>query len=66
MGIRQAIIVTRQRRLFHFAARKENVMDAIVDMTPVGIARSDASTDVKPKFFIMIPLKVTKPVSRSC
>lgn len=30
-------------------------------MTPVGIARREASTGEKPMFVIMIPLKVVRP-----
>jgi hypothetical protein len=40
----------------------ENVSDAIVDMTPVGIASKDACIDVKPRFLMMIALKVISPV----
>lgn len=37
-------------------------MDANVDITPVGIARREDSTELKPRFLIMIPLKVMSPV----
>jgi hypothetical protein len=34
----------------------------MVDMTPVGIARSDDWTEVNPRFLIIMPLKVVKPI----
>ena len=33
----------------------------MVDMTPVGMDKREALTLVKPRFEIMIPLKVVKP-----
>lgn len=62
MGIKQAIIVTRQRRSFHLAAKKEKMIEARVDITPVGMARRDDCTEVKPRFLIMMPLKVVSPI----
>ena len=40
-------------------------MDERVDMTPVGMARRDDSTEVNPKFLMMMPLKVINPVKVS-
>lgn len=56
-----AIIVTKHRWFVHFAPIVENTKADNVDMTPVGIESNDAWTDVNPKFFIMIPLKVVRP-----
>lgn len=61
ISTRHAIMQTRHLRLLHFAARMEKNIDARVDMTPVGIARREDSIEVKPRFWMIIPLKVINP-----
>lgn len=52
---------TRHLRFVHFAARREKLIDAMVDMTPVGMARRDDSNGSKPRLLMMMPLKVMSP-----
>ena len=63
IGIMQATMLTKQRRLFHLAAHEEKTKAAKVDMTPVGIESRDDCTDVNPKFSMIMALNVVRPVT---
>lgn len=65
-GTNAAIIVTRHRRLCHFAAIHENRNADIVDMIPVGMFSREVWTAVKPRLLTMIPLNVMRPVLEIC
>ena len=62
MGMQHAMIVTRHRRLCHFAAMSEKINEARVDITPEGMVRSDASTPENPRPEMINPPNVVKPV----
>lgn len=65
-GTNAAIMVTRHRRLVHFAAIHEKKKADKVDMMPVGIFSRDVWTAVNPRLSMMIPLKVMRPISDMC
>jgi hypothetical protein len=62
IGTKHAIIQTRHRRFFHFAAKREKQIEHTVDITPVGMARREDSRAVNPKLLMIIPLKVMSPI----
>jgi hypothetical protein len=61
IGTQQAIIVTRQRRLLHFAAMSENTNAERVDITPVGMLKREELIPEKPRPAIISPPKVVNP-----
>jgi hypothetical protein len=61
IGTMQAMIVTRQRRLFHFAAPREKMNAASVDITPVGMLSSEALMPENPSPLMIRPPKVVNP-----
>lgn len=63
IGTQQAKIATKQRRLSHRAASVENTKADSVDITPVGMFRSELLIAENPRFLIMIPLNVIRPKS---
>lgn len=65
IGTMHAMIVTKHRRFSHFAAMRENRNAAIVDIMPVGILKSEASTPENPRPEMIRPLKVNSPEDRS-
>jgi hypothetical protein len=61
MGTKHASMVTRHRRFSHLAEIREKTNAAMVDTTPFGIVKREASTPEYPRLEMMMPPNVSRP-----